>query len=225
MRVADVLQELARSGKRVFTVYDFAKVTGKPVPYSSLLLHKSRQAVRIERGKYFVHGTSIYEIASNIVFPSYVSLYSALQYYELIDQSIVRHSVISPFRKREISIGKAVIEFITVKPEYMYGYSLLNGAYVATPEKLFIDCLRFGVSAGEVLNALKIAHDEMKLSVDKIEEYAMKAGKSSVNRLGFLMELAGIDTGNLIDHIYRNYVSLHGLGKSGINRKWRVAYD
>ena len=79
-KVRDVLDELAEHNKSVFTLNDAARIMNKPKKYVSKLLAMSRKVARIERGKYFIttgKNIDFYEIASQIVFPSYISLFAA----------------------------------------------------------------------------------------------------------------------------------------------------
>jgi len=230
MKMSNVLNTLEKSGKRVFSIYDAAKVMGKPTAYASLLLSKSRDVERLERGRYFIKGTDMYEIASNILFPSYVSLYAAMQYYELIDQNIIRYSVIALKRHRPIIFGNgSSIEFITVKSSMMFGYTNKNNAYIALPEKLFIDCLYLGkVPFSELKNTLEAANADGLIDSKLIVEYAIKAGSSTlINKLGFLLESAGIsfDEEKMLKLKYHSSVKVHGAGSKGKNKKWMVEYD
>src|SRR5271157_2154633 len=122
MRFDSILDALSKSNKRVFTTYDVAKLMGKPSAYASLMLSKSKRASRIERGKYFLEEASTYEIASNIVFPSYVSLQAGLQYYGLVDQNIVRYSVIALKRHKTVEIRGSTMEFIKAEKRMFFGY-------------------------------------------------------------------------------------------------------
>ena len=106
------MNSLVQSNKHVFTVYDAAKLMGKTTSYASLVLSKSKKVIRVERGKYFIEGTSKYEVASNLIFPSYISLQAGLQYYGLIDQNILRYSVIALKRHKTIDLQGITIEFI-----------------------------------------------------------------------------------------------------------------
>ena len=134
MRFDGVLDALLKSNKRVFTTYDVAKLMGKPPAYASLMLSRSRRAEGIERGKYFLEEANTYEIASNIVFPSYISLQACLQYYGLIDQNIVRYSVIALKRHRTVDIKGNIIEFIKADKRMFFGYMNKANVYVASPE-------------------------------------------------------------------------------------------
>lgn len=227
MRLSEALNRLSRSGMHTFTTYDIAKLIGKPTSYASLLLSKSKNVSRIERGKYFVEGATVYEIASNVIFPSYVSLSAGLQYYGLIDQNIVKYSVIALKRHKAIRVRNAGIEFIKTKKKMFFGYINRSNAYVATPEKLIIDCLYFGkVPFYVVKEAFEAASREGLVNKDKLEKYAIKTGNSALaSKLGFLLSLEGITSDKLLKHRYYNYIHIKGIGRKGTNRKWMVKYD
>lgn len=84
-----------------------------------------------------------YEIASNIIFPSYVSMQAGMQYYGLIDQNIIRFSVITPERHSELRVRGISIEFIHARRSLFFGYERKGNEYIAKAEKLFIDSLYF----------------------------------------------------------------------------------
>lgn len=227
MRFDSVLDTLQRINKRVFTTYDVAKLMGKPSAYASLVLSKTRRARRIERGKYFLEGADPYEIASNIIYPSYVSLQAGLQYYDLIDQSVIRYSVIAPKRHRTVEIGGLAVEFIKAKKGMLFGYVNRANAYVVSPEKLFVDCLYFGnVPFSTVREAFGEAVKRKIIDVGLLQKYAI-AAKSKVlaSKMGFLLELEGVDAEQLLPYKYYNYVDIHNTGLKGKNRKWRISYD
>ena len=227
MRFDGILDALLKSNKRVFTTYDVAKLMGKPPAYASLMLSKNKRAIRIERGKYFLEEASTYEIASNIVFPSYVSLLAGLQYYGLIDQNIMRYSVIALKRHRTVDIKGNIIEFIKANKRMFFGYLNKSNVYVASPEKLFVDCLYFGrVQFSTLKEALAVAVSEHIIDTGALQEYAITAdSKVLASKLGFLLESAGINAERLLLHRYRNYVSVSNTGSRGKNKKWRIRYD
>ena len=72
--------------KKVFTINDVARLTGKRKAYLSRLLPTNTRFKKIEKGKYYVDDLDVYDIASNIVVPSYISLISAFIYYGLTTQ-------------------------------------------------------------------------------------------------------------------------------------------
>jgi predicted transcriptional regulator of viral defense system len=227
MRFESVLDTLLKSNKRVFTTHDVAKLMGKPPAYASLMLSKSKRAIRIERGKYYLEEANTYEIASNIVFPSYVSLQAGLQYYGLIDQNIVRYSVIALKRHRTVGIRGNDIEFIKAERKLFFGYLNKGNVYVASPEKLFVDCLYFGrVQFSTLKDAMEVAKSEQIIDTEVLQRYAITTGsKVLASKLGFLLESAGINAERLLPYRYYNYVSISNIGSKGKNKRWMINYD
>lgn len=219
--------QLANTGKSVFTVYDLAKTIGKSVPYASLLLSKSRKAHKIERGRYYIDGTDPYIIASNMLFPSYVSLQAGLQYYGLMDQNTVRYSVISQKRHRSVDVQGITVEFIKPRREMFFGYINKSGAYMASPEKLFIDCIYFGRVPFHVLkDAVNTALREGVADPELIKAYAIRSGSKVLSsKIGSLLDGICIDADSLLGYRYKNYVHIHDSGEERIDRKWGVIYD
>lgn len=147
IKMQDILDEFSRHNKKVFSINDVARIIGKPKTYASKLLSHSRKVGRIERGKYYLRdfdGPDMYEIASQIVFPSYVSMFAAFQYYSITEQDIVRYSVVTIKRHRPVKIGDTVIEFVTFGRDRFFGYKKVGNLYIATVEKAIIDSLYMG---------------------------------------------------------------------------------
>jgi predicted transcriptional regulator of viral defense system len=208
----------------VFTVHDVAKAMHKSVPYASLMLSKNKQVRRLFRGTYYTIDADIYEIVSNIVYPSYVSLSAALQYYSLINQNIIRYSIITTKRHKPLELGRNIVEFITLGKGRVFGYYSKDGAYVATIEKMFVDCLYFGIPPlDQVRESFAEALRDYDVNVARMKEYGlMMKSKSLINKLGFLLEDSGKTADDLLKHTYRSkYV---GSG-SNRNKKWMVLYD
>ncbi len=222
MKFDNILETLSKS-KKVFTVYDAAKLMNKSTAYASLMLSRSKKVKRIEKGKYFITGSSVYEITSNIIFPSYVSLYAGMQYYNLIDQNIVKYSVITLKRHRGIALNGNTVEFIKVKKNMFFGYLNKSSTYIASPEKLFIDCLYFNKPKfASLKNILSAAINEKLLDTSLLEDYAMKTGsKVLINKLGFLLELNNINASKLLPFRYANYVEVKDK-EIKKNKRWRI---
>ncbi len=94
----EVIDELALHNMKVLSVSDAARIMNKPKNYVSKLLAANKKVRRIERGKYYLwdgRAIDIYEIASQVAFPSYVSMFAALQFYSLTEQSVVRYNVVA----------------------------------------------------------------------------------------------------------------------------------
>ena len=228
MKMNDAIDTLVRLNKPVFSVYDMAKIIGKPTNYTSLILSKNKKIERIERGKYALAGTDNYRIASNIIFPSYISLNAGLQFYGLIDQNVLKLSVISLKWHKQITLKeKFKIEFLNISKDRFFGYESKDGAYIASVEKLFLDCLYFGrPNLESIIDSLSIALQEKMINLELLNKYALRM-KSGViiNKLGFLLGKNGIEADSLLKYRYKNYIRVHGFSTSGKDEKWRLIYD
>ena len=173
--IQDILIELS-GHKKIFTVKDAAKIMNKSSKYASKLLSSNKYVTRIERGKYYINnGNQIdfYEIASNIVYPSYISLFSAFEYYSITDQIVKKYSVISIKRHRNIEMEKNLIEFNFIKREKFFGYKRINNIYIATPEKAFIDSIYYKYPEfSYVEESFNRAMRSKLIDVQKLIEYA-----------------------------------------------------
>ena len=137
----DVIDELSAHRLTVFDINEITKIYKKPRHYVSKSIARIKKIQRIERGKYFLVGASEYAIASNIVYPSYISLLSAFKYYGLTEQEPVVFSVISLKRHNNVAFNRSTIEFIALKHDRFFGYAKKDGAFIAEPEKSIIDAL------------------------------------------------------------------------------------
>ena len=185
-RVLDTLEELQLHGKTVFTINDASMLMKKPKKYVSKILSSNRKVKRIERGLYFISsasGDNIYEIASQIVFPSYISLFAAFQYYSVTDQIIRKYSVISIKRHREINLGENIIEFRTLGKERFFGFNKVQNVYIASIEKAIIDSLYLNIPTfSYVKEAFELSRQNSKLNLKRLKEYADRMNSGNVNR-------------------------------------------
>ena len=185
-KVRDVLDELAEHNKSVFTLNDAARIMNKPKKYVSKLLAMSRKVARIERGKYFIttgKNIDFYEIASQIVFPSYISLFAAFEYYGVTDQVITTVSVVSLKRHRPVVLDGHMIEFRSIQKKRFFGYRKTENTYIATIEKAIIDALYFNAPPmSYVRETLSEAINRDIIDVDKLLEFSRRMNSSSLER-------------------------------------------
>ncbi len=81
-------------------------------------------------------------IANVLQVPSYVSLMSALEYYELTTQ-IRRDSIESVSVKRTFrrSIGESDFLYFKINERFYFGFNKIENFFIASPEKAFLDCI------------------------------------------------------------------------------------
>ncbi|MCP9236673.1 hypothetical protein [Lewinella sp. JB7] len=84
-----------------------------------------------------------YAIANRLYEPSYVSLHSALDYYDLIPEHVFEVISVSTKKTKEVSIGDTRYRYHTIKPELYFGYENVpwrGSQYsIAYPEKALLD--------------------------------------------------------------------------------------
>jgi predicted transcriptional regulator of viral defense system len=200
MKTIELLEKLKAMEKPVFTIQDFSKILGKGQDYTRLYVHRLRQRGLIEdveRGKYAMPMTDPMEIATNMVFPSYVSFLSGLRFHNLTTQLPIMVTVACARQKKLIKKKTYSIKFVKLKSERMFGYSRMKyydnkAVMVGEPEKVIVDCLFLpeNCPVSETFDALA----EGGFDMERLLKYA--AGmKSSVvlKRLGYMLELRGID--------------------------------
>ncbi|MBI5252914.1 MAG: hypothetical protein HY930_00730 [Euryarchaeota archaeon] len=231
MKTASVLKDLE---KRI--MFDMNAVRGiikKDVPYTRLFLHRLRKSgnvFQIERNKYTVHKDA-FLIASRIVWPSYISMWSAIRFYNLTEQIPQSVWVVTARKKRrkEISFSNTKIVFVLTKPKYFFGFKKIDfrgfEIFIAEPEKSIIDGLLFRkISVSEIFSILK--SNLRTLNISRLLAYAIKTGnKALIKRLGFLLDKLGFDyRDKLRKYIYHPYTPLeYNLPPRGkFNDKWRI---
>lgn len=156
------------------------------VKRSSLKVKLSRlvgkeQLSRIEAGKYTVHEDPLI-YASHIENPSYISLWSALNFYNLTTQEPSRIQVICSENRRDLSD----IKFYSSNQIFGYSKTSYRGfeIFVAEEEKLFLDVLKFGEVPVDELEELA-----KELDLEKLVEYSRRMDSKAVSkRAGYLIQ-------------------------------------
>ena len=83
-----------------------------------------------------------YQIANLIQVPSYISLMSAMDYYQIttqLQQDFIESIALK--RTKEIEIEKNTFRYSKIKQELYFGFVKEKDFFVATPEKAFLDAL------------------------------------------------------------------------------------
>ena len=231
MKTLEILKQLEKFQKGVFSISDIARLIKKPKEYCWLVLYRLKEKnliVKIEKDKYALKETNPYVIFSNLVYPSYLSFLTAFSYYNLTTQIPKYMQIVSLKSKKEIRFEGYTLKFIKFKPKRFFGYKrekTSNGfIFVAEPEKAIIDSLFLPkyCPIDEVYNALIECKD---LNIEKLINYALRMKSIVVlKRLGFLLGKGGIDVYDRIKNkINKKYDYLSGLKIIGEkHKKWRL---
>ena len=163
----------------VFGLADAARIIGKGRGYTALFLSRNKKIKNAERGIYYSERATEYDIASRVVYPSYVSLVSALRFHNLTEQMPRIIYVLSYKRHRPIpSINGFRVEFKRIKKEMMYGYGRVDDVFVASPEKAVIDMLYLNLFVEYAEEAIESG----KLDYGLLEGYSEKSGVKTLEK-------------------------------------------
>ena len=77
-------------------------------------------------------------VANKIYAPSYISLESALAYYDIIPETVLGVTSISSRKTKQYESAWGVFSYRSVKPQYMIGYQVIDNSPV---KKFKIACL------------------------------------------------------------------------------------
>ena len=179
MKTFDFNNFLAKNNIHVFTLDDTARILAKDKHYSAIFLARDKWIKKAIRGIYYTPEASIYEIATSIISQSYVSLISALRFYNLTEQIPNTVYVISKKQHKGIELNGTRIEFLKVKPSLMYGYAKVDDAFVADPEKAVVDMLYLGRFEEYALEAIESG----KLDNEKLKRYAELSGSKKIMQI------------------------------------------
>lgn len=231
MKTMELLEILEDMQKGIFTLNDFSKILNKSKKYSSLVLHRLKKRgliSEIERGKYSKR-KSPYIIASNVLYPSYISFLSAFIYYGKSSQVIKKLSVVCLRSKKEKSYDNYLFKFIKFNKKRFFGYKREETSegfiFVAEIEKAIIDSLFIQkyCPLDEIFNVLKDSLNE--IDKNKLVDYALKMkSKVVLKRLGYLLSLIGFDISKKVkNQISNKYELLDILSKKGKkDKKWKL---
>ncbi len=200
MKAAEFIQEIKGMNIPVITTPDAMRITGKKEKYVSLFLSRMvshRLLNRLERGKYYVPGSDIYALASNIIYPSYVSLLSAFRYHNITTQTITTIDIISAIRHSEIKeLDEQKINFINLGASRVFGFykDAETSAFVAHIEKAIIDSLYLQNPPYHYIEeALSNAYKEGRLDSDRMVYFAQRMDSDILmERLGKMCDSISI---------------------------------
>ena len=195
MNLYEIRINLLKYKKQVFSINEFARIIRIKKSIASVYINrmlKKKLIFRLERGKLSLNEDPFIS-ASQIAFPAYLSLSSALYLHGIIKQVPDKIYLITSMKKKSLNIFGMSVILIKVNPKLMFGYSQEKKGesyiYLADIEKAVIDSLYFlrYCRIIYILEAIK------KANTEKLESYALKLNKEVIiRRLGYLMDLLGV---------------------------------
>jgi predicted transcriptional regulator of viral defense system len=228
-----LLQQLFLCSKRIFTMQDAAAAAIlEKIPYNQLRkilsnLAKHGQVLRLRRGLYVSVGslpeqTNIHPfvISANLIQPSAISHWSALQYHGLTEQipQIVTAStpskVVTPSMREKQShrstskhaweIDGVRYEYINVQQKHFFGLEKIwldehFQVSITNRERTLLDMFIYPKMFGGIGEALGILENALAtIDIQKLVDYAIQYDKKSVaKRLGWALEYFGVSANKL----------------------------
>lgn len=172
----------------LFRIRDLELILGvsKMKAYNIVKALKKKRAIE-KHGIYLaLKGVDELIVGTRLVHPSYISFWSALNYYGFSDNTPKKIFIASAKYSKEIDNFK----YITLSKKRFFGYTLIKDMVIAEKEKAIIDSLLFPKYSGgikEIEKCLGIALPS--LNMEKLINYASNVkSKAVLRRLGYILE-------------------------------------
>jgi len=167
-------ERLLTIDKPFFTQHDVAHAIGTKLASAEVLCSryvKKGLLMRLKRGFYartetlnHLDQVDLFRIANILQVPSYVSLMSALSYYDITNQAQEGFfESISVKRTKTFEVGDLSFHYIKLKPDLYIKYIKRNGVFIALPEKAVLDIF-YLASLG------RYSFDESSLDVTMVDK-------------------------------------------------------
>ncbi|MDO8515352.1 MAG: hypothetical protein Q7S14_02540 [bacterium] len=173
--------EAMRSKKiSLFSVNDLTKIFGSR-PQSSLMalilrMEKAGIIAKLIRGKYkFILGVESadsYEIANYLVSPSYISLETALSFYEIIDQFPYQITSVTTTKSKSFDIDGQTFAYAKIADPFFFDYEKNGKFLIASKPKAVFDYLYLAYLGKRSRNNINLLRfDKSILSKKTLDEY------------------------------------------------------
>lgn len=184
-------------------------------------LKKKRAIVAVRGGTYTFDDAHEFAVATALHYPSYISFWSALNYYGWSDQTPRRIFLATP----KYAKSAASFVYVTIASKRFFGYVTLGEIVIAEKEKALTDALllpRYAGGMQEVRACFKKAYSE--INIDKLISYARRVQRKAViRRLGFMLEQEqDVRAKKLLKHIGKGYELFDPTlpRKNKFNKRW-----
>lgn len=191
MKKIEAIQILQKSGKRLFSTTDLRNLFS--VENSNTLNKQIRGLIdaevigRIIKGYYFLtsHEPADFELANLLYHPSYISLDSALNYYNVLIQTPQEVTSVTTKLATTIETRSKRFSYFHLDQQYFTDYQKLEEFLIATPEKALVDTLFF-VALGRSSLSLE------ELNLESINKHKVRKLASKISNRAFKKYFASI---------------------------------
>src|SRR3989338_5657214 len=186
-----VYETLKNAGFALFTVKDICQILSmkKTKVYNLLKALKKKGAIK-KFGVYFSFADADeFVIGPMLHFPSYLSLWSALQYYGLSDQMPKKIFLVTTKYRKSISN----FVYVTVASHRYFGYKKIGNITIAEKEKVIVDSLFFPKYCGGLDEVYKSIKNGWKdIDKKKLVSYGRQMKSETVmRRVKYIIERCG----------------------------------
>ncbi len=192
------LLRLKNIQKPYFSLRDLARTLNITLPSAKVMAYryvKSGLLIRLKRDLYvlteqwpYLSIEQKFQFANLIQAPSYISLMTALTYYEISTQ-IQRNFIesIALKRSKQVTVQETVFHYSKIKPAFYFGFIRKEQFFIAEPEKALLDAFYLMALRRYALDVDTI--DFSKFDRAKMEKF-LAPFPTSVKRLVKQYELA-----------------------------------
>lgn len=186
-----VYETLKNAGVVLFTVKDMCQILSmKKTKAYNLIKALKKKGVIKKWGAYFSFSDADdFMIGTLLHFPSYLSLWSALQYYGLSDQMPKKIFLITTKYRKPIDN----FVYVTVASYRYFGYKKIGSLTIAEKEKAIVDGLFFPRYCGGIDEVYKSIKNGWKdIDKKKLLSYARQMrSKGVMKRIQYVLECYG----------------------------------
>lgn len=225
-KLENTAYETLRNNKiMVFKIKDLCLLmkVKKTKAYNLIKSLKKKNAIRtLKRGLFSFNDVSEFVLATSVHFPSYISFWSALNYYGLTENLPKKIFLVTTKYSKELNNFK----YITLSKKRFFGYHGLGGIIIAEKEKAIVDSLLLPKYSGGMKEIIKCVRNSLsEIDIKKLLDYGEKMQSKSVfRRLGYILE--SLEEKKNLEHINKKIGSGYELfdpnlkKRNNLNKKW-----
>ncbi len=220
-----VYEELKKNKFIAFKIRDLSLLLNlsRTKAYNIVKALKRKQAIeRIGKNFFALREMNDIVIGQTIHYPSYLSFWSALNYYGFSDQTPKKIFFATTKYAKEINNFK----YVTLSKKRFFGYERIGELTIAEKEKAIIDSLLFPKYSGGIREINAVLRTGLKqINIKRLINYAFKVeSKAVLRRLGFILETLNYkkELKKIRENIGRGYELLDPAlkRKNNLNKKW-----
>ena len=220
-----IYEELKKNKLFIFKIKDLCLLLkiNETKAYNIIKSLKRKQIIKKTGKNFFVFNESNeFIIGQSIHYPSYLSFWSALNYYGFSDQT----PKVIFFATTKYSQRINNFKYVTISKKRFFGYTRIGELIIAEKEKAIIDSLLFPKYSGGLKEiAYSLQSGLKEIDVEKLIQYGFNVeSKAVLRRLGFILDELHYkkELKKIKENIGKGYELLDPnlKRKNNLNKKW-----